>query len=49
MIILEELENAQIKWDISFERSQDMLANLAGEAMSEYRAGKTQDLFLGKL
>ena len=48
MIILEELED-EIKWDISFERSQDMLAKLAGEAMSEYRAGKTQDLFLGKL
>jgi hypothetical protein len=48
MIILEELED-EIKWDVSFERSQDMLAKLAGEAMSEYRAGKTQDLFLGKL
>jgi hypothetical protein len=48
MIILEELED-EIKWDISFERSQDMLAKLAGEAISGYRAGKTQDLFLGKL
>jgi hypothetical protein len=39
MIILEELED-EIKWDVSFERSQDMLAKLAGEAMSEYRAGR---------
>ncbi len=37
-IILEELED-EIQWNISFERSQDLLAKLAKEAMSEYHAG----------
>ncbi|MEA5480500.1 hypothetical protein VB774_22935 [Pseudanabaena galeata UHCC 0370] len=42
MIILEELED-EIQWNISVEHSQDVLAKLAKEAMSEYHAGKTQE------
>lgn len=42
-MILEELEDDQ-RWDESFARSSDLLANLAAEAMAEYRAGKTQEL-----
>ncbi|NJK74488.1 MAG: hypothetical protein HC849_18670 [Oscillatoriales cyanobacterium RU_3_3] len=42
-MILEELED-EIRWDEAFERSQNALAFLAGEAMAEYRAGKTQEL-----
>ena len=42
-IILEELEDED-KWDTAFANSQDALAKLAGEAMAEYRAGKTQEL-----
>jgi hypothetical protein len=42
-LILEELEDEQ-RWDESFARSPDLLAKLAAEAMTEYRAGKTQEL-----
>lgn len=42
-MILEELEDER-KWDKSFARSPELLANLAGEAMSEHRAGKTFNL-----
>ncbi|MGK7889389.1 MAG: hypothetical protein AB4042_08640 [Leptolyngbyaceae cyanobacterium] len=42
-LILEELEEEQ-RWDHSFARSPDLLANLATEAMAEYRAGNTQEL-----
>lgn len=42
MIILEELED-EIQWNNSFERSQDLLAKLAKEAMSEYNVGKPQE------
>jgi hypothetical protein len=42
-LILEELEEDQ-RWDDSFARSPDLLAQLATEAMAEYRAGKTQEL-----
>jgi hypothetical protein len=42
-LILEELEEDR-RWDESFERSPDLLAKLAAEAMAEYRAGKTQEL-----
>lgn len=48
MIILEELED-EMQWNNSFERSQDVLAKLAEEAMSEYHAGKTQELDLETL
>jgi hypothetical protein len=42
-LILEELEEDQ-RWDDSFARSPDLLAQLATEAMAEYRTGKTQEL-----
>ncbi|UBF26830.1 hypothetical protein K9N68_02225 [Kovacikia minuta CCNUW1] len=42
-IILEELED-EARWDATFAKSQDVLAGLASEAMTEYRAGKTQEL-----
>ena len=42
-IILEELED-EIKWEKAFADSQDVLAKLAAEAMTEYQAGNTQDL-----
>jgi hypothetical protein len=42
-LILEELEDDQ-RWDELFARSPDLLAKLAAEAMTEYRAGKTQEL-----
>ncbi len=42
-LILEELEDER-RWDESFNRSPDLLAKLAAEAMAEYRAGKTQEL-----
>jgi hypothetical protein len=42
-LILEELEEEQ-RWDDSFAHSPDLLAKLAAEAMTEYRAGKTQEL-----
>ena len=47
-IILEELED-DIQWNNSFGRSQDLLAKLAKEAMSQYHAGKTQELDLEAL
>jgi hypothetical protein len=42
-MILAELEDER-RWDEAFTRSPDMLAKLAGKAMAEYRAGKTQEL-----
>lgn len=42
-MILEELED-EARWDETFAKSQDVLAKLAGEAIAEYRAGKTQAL-----
>jgi hypothetical protein len=42
-MILDELEDDK-QWDESFARSPDLLAKLAAEAMTEYRAGKTQEL-----
>ncbi|WP_309745294.1 hypothetical protein [Chamaesiphon sp. OTE_20_metabat_361] len=42
-MILEEIEDDN-RWDESFARSPDLLAKLAGEAMAEHRAGKTQEL-----
>lgn len=40
-IILETLED-ESQWDAAFATSQDVLAELASEAMAEYHAGKTQ-------
>ncbi|MBE9129509.1 MULTISPECIES: hypothetical protein [unclassified Coleofasciculus] len=42
--ILEELED-EMQWDDAFAHSHDVLAKLAAEAMTEYRAGKTLELF----
>lgn len=47
-IILEELED-EMKWEQAFGDSQDLLAELAAEAMTEYKAGKTQELDPEKL
>ena len=33
-----------MKWEKAFADSQDILAKLAAEAMTEYQAGNTQDL-----
>ena len=43
-LILEELE-AETKWQNSFAKSQDMLAEMAAEAMVEYDAGKTEESY----
>ena len=48
VIILEELED-ELRWEKAFTRSQDALAKLAREAMSEYKAGQTKDLDLDTL
>ena len=42
-LIMEELED-EAKWDASFASSQNLLADLAAEAMAEYNAGQTQVL-----
>ncbi|MEM9089743.1 MAG: hypothetical protein AAGC93_13470 [Cyanobacteria bacterium P01_F01_bin.53] len=42
-LIMEELED-EAKWDTAFASSQNLLANLATEAMAEYDAGQTQAL-----
>jgi hypothetical protein len=44
-LILEELQDEQ-RWEESFTRSSDLLAQLAATAMAEYHAGKTQPLDL---
>ncbi len=41
-IILAELED-EAKWDKAFASSQDQLAKMAQEALSEFRAGKTEE------
>ena len=42
-LILEELED-EARWQSKFANSQDLLARLAAEAMTEDRAGKTRPL-----
>ena len=42
-LILKEIE-AEQRWDSAFANSQDTLAQLADEALSEHRAGKTRRL-----
>lgn len=46
--ILEELESER-KWNKLFAKSEDLLAQLADEALEEHRAGKTKKLDLDKL
>lgn len=45
---LEELL-AEQKWDALFAESEDVLTDLADEALSEYKQGKTQILNLDEL
>ncbi|MGR3276106.1 hypothetical protein ACSYAD_13440 [Acaryochloris marina NIES-2412] len=40
---MEELED-EAKWDAAFASSQNLLADLAAEAMAEYNADQTQVL-----
>jgi hypothetical protein len=47
-LILEELQDEQ-RWEQSFARSPDLLAQLAATAMDEYHAGQTQPLDLETL
>ena len=47
-LIFEELED-EARWDETFEKSQDVLARLAEEALAEERAGNIQELDPGKL
>ncbi|TAN97230.1 MAG: hypothetical protein EYR95_12190 [Phormidium sp. SL48-SHIP] len=47
-IILEEIEDER-RWDESFSRSPDRLAQLAASAMAEYHAGETHPLHPEKL
>jgi hypothetical protein len=42
-ILLEEVESEQ-KWGELFSKSQDPLARLADEALTEHRSGKTKPL-----
>ncbi|NOQ35212.1 MAG: hypothetical protein GQ569_04875 [Methylococcaceae bacterium] len=46
--IMEELL-AERKWDNLFSESEDLLAELADEALSEYKQGKTQIMNLDTL
>jgi hypothetical protein len=47
-MILEELED-ETRWDKAFARSPNVLAQLAAEVMTEYHAGKTEELDLETL
>jgi hypothetical protein len=38
-------DDAERRWDESFARSQDLLAQMAEKALQEYRAGNTTPLF----
>ena len=40
---LAKLLEGEIKWDTTFQKTQDQLSNLAQEALAEYKAGKTQN------
>jgi len=42
-LILEEIESEK-RWDELFASSQGQLAQLAGQAIAEYKAGKTKPL-----
>lgn len=47
-LILEAIKDETL-WDKAFEKSQNTLAKLAAEAMTEDRAGKTKELDPEKL
>ena len=42
-IVLEELASEK-RWAESFEKSQDLLAKLAGDALAEHSSGRTKPL-----
>jgi len=42
-LLLPELASEK-RWDELFDKSQNALADLAGEALADYRAGKTKAL-----
>jgi hypothetical protein len=46
-ILLEEVESEE-RWVAAFSESQELLAELAEEALAEYRVGKTTPLEFGK-
>ncbi len=46
--ILDEVQSER-QWDAQFQRSQNALAQLAAEALAEFRAGKTEPLDPDKL
>lgn len=46
--ILAEIASEQ-RWEENFAQSQDLLAQLADEALQEHRAGRTSELDLEKL
>ena len=46
--ILEELDSER-RWDEAFANSQDLLAQMADEALAEHRAGKTLPLDIDEL
>ena len=46
--VLEELE-ASKKWDKAFAESEDVLNQLANEALEEHKQGKTKPLDIDKL
>jgi hypothetical protein len=46
--MLAELEDEE-RWASAFAESQDLLAELADEALAEYEAGKTRSLDLDEL
>lgn len=46
--ILDELASER-RWTQAFEKSQDVLAKMANDALAEYRAGKTEPLDPDKL
>lgn len=47
-LVMAELDD-EVQWDTAFAKSQDVLADLAAEAMAEFRAGQTQTLDPEKL
>jgi hypothetical protein len=46
--LLSEIESER-EWDRAFDRSQDLLARLAEEALAEHRRGHTDELDPDKL
>ncbi len=47
-LLMEEMESEK-KWDEAFASSQDLLAQMADEALAEHRRGGTRPLDVGTL